>query len=141
MTLFDKIIILSGFFLGVAGNMPIRSVPIEVAMDHHGMSEQDEEQRHPLEDISSWELHRQRTLQQQQKQQKMFQHHRQLASYVTVSDDDEDEDTPYIIKHKKLKNHIPFAGGDTTHGIMIDAYVNTNHFCCCCCNNLRSPSS
>jgi len=29
--------------------------------------------------------------------------------------------TPYTIKHKKPKKHIPFAGGDTTHGMMIDA--------------------
>jgi hypothetical protein len=140
MTLLDKILILSVLFLGVAGNIPIHPVTIEVAMDQHGIVDTVEERRHPLEDISSWELYRQRTLQQQQKQQKTIQHHRQLASYVTVSDD-EDEDTPYTIKHKKLKRHIPFAGGDTTHGLMIDAYVNTNHLSFCCCCNLLSPSS
>jgi hypothetical protein len=32
-----------------------------------------------------------------------------------------DPETPYTIKHKKPKKHIPFAGGETTHGMMIDA--------------------
>jgi hypothetical protein len=73
------------------------------------------EERHPLEDINSWELHQQRSLQEEQSTV-----HRRLASYVVV-EDGTDEGTPYVIKHKKLKSHIPFAGGDTTHGMMIDA--------------------
>jgi hypothetical protein len=40
-------------------------------------------------------------------------------------DDNENDDDvwilPFTVEHKKPKNHIPFAGGDTTHGIMIDA--------------------
>jgi hypothetical protein len=39
-------------------------------------------------------------------------------------DNDDDDDVwtlPFKVKHKRSKDHIPFAGGDTTHGIMIDA--------------------
>jgi hypothetical protein len=62
--------------------------------------------KHPAENIKSFRLHEER-------------HHRKLSTYVTVKEGD--ENTPYTIKHKQLKNHIPFAGGDTTHGMMIDA--------------------
>ncbi|CAB9521856.1 Ectonucleoside triphosphate diphosphohydrolase [Seminavis robusta] len=58
--------------------------------------------RHPLEESISWELHV-----------------RRLEGGEEEPEDE--EDTPYTIKHKKPKNHIPFAGGDTTHGMMIDA--------------------
>ena len=35
---------------------------------------------------------------------------------------------PFQIRHMKNKKHIPFAGGDTTHGIMIDAgSVSSSH--------------
>lgn len=56
--------------------------------------------RHPLEEASSWASHMQRR---------------------RLQEAGEEEDTPYTIKHKKPKKHIPFAGGDTTHGMMIDA--------------------
>ena len=62
--------------------------------------------KHPAENKKSFKLHRER-------------HHRKLATYVTVQEGD--EDAPYTVKHKQLKKHIPFAGGDTTHGMMIDA--------------------
>lgn len=64
--------------------------------------------QHPLEDAKSWDLHVRRVLQ-------------------AATDDggnkevQEDEETPYTIIHKKRKKHVPFAGGDTTHGMMIDA--------------------
>jgi len=40
------------------------------------------------------------------------------------NDDDDDDDRyelPFEIRHKHPHKHVPFAGGDTTHGIMIDA--------------------
>lgn len=63
-------------------------------------------QRHPLEDVKSWDLHGRRTL---------------LEDNPIPGDGEDEEDTPYTIKHKKPKKHIPFAGGETTHGMMIDA--------------------
>lgn len=69
-------------------------------------------ERHPLEDKQSWDQYRRRFLNQQT--------HRQLSKYVKISSESS-EDVPYTIMHKKQKQHIPFAGGDTTHGIMIDA--------------------
>jgi len=59
--------------------------------------------KHPLEDDKSWDLHQGRSLKVVQKKKET------------------EDDTPYIIVHKKPKKHIPFAGGDTTHGMMIDA--------------------
>mmetsp|Transcript_10997 Transcript_10997/g.22199 ORF Transcript_10997/g.22199 Transcript_10997/m.22199 type:complete len:760 (-) Transcript_10997:253-2532(-) len=38
-----------------------------------------------------------------------------------VNKDDDDFELPFTITHKPYKKHIPYAGGDTTHGIMIDA--------------------
>jgi hypothetical protein len=132
MKLADTATILSALFLGVMGDMPIGSETMEVTM-HHGEVDEDKLLRPPLEDITSWELNRQRQRQRQQQQQQQQPGHsgRQLASYVTVENDD-DEDTPYVIKHKKLKSHIPYAGGDTTHGMMIDAYVSTRQLSFVC---------
>mmetsp|Transcript_18648 Transcript_18648/g.42598 ORF Transcript_18648/g.42598 Transcript_18648/m.42598 type:complete len:192 (-) Transcript_18648:32-607(-) len=36
-------------------------------------------------------------------------------------DDDKHRVLPFEVRHKPLKSHIPIAGGDTTHGMMIDA--------------------
>jgi hypothetical protein len=132
MTLAQTTSILFVLFVGVVGDIAIGSSTMKGGMHHRWKVIKDEQQRHPLEDITSWELHQQRTQQHQQPSE----HRRQLAEYVTVTDD-EDADTPYIIKHKKPKSHIPFAGGDTTHGMMIDAYVTKHHlfllllFCVC----------
>mmetsp|Transcript_32082 Transcript_32082/g.78140 ORF Transcript_32082/g.78140 Transcript_32082/m.78140 type:complete len:732 (+) Transcript_32082:86-2281(+) len=94
-----------------------------------------ENEKHPLEDAKSWKLHaerrnKQKKLQdeeQRQKKQSRFSlfsrdneddGRRRLATYVKVATD---ERTPYTVLHKQLKPHLPFAGGDTTHGMMIDA--------------------
>ncbi|KAG7361681.1 GDA1/CD39 nucleoside phosphatase family protein [Nitzschia inconspicua] len=92
---------------------------VEVLVDSSNI----EHQRHPLEDLKSWELFRQRSQQEKQEQLVRSIHdatHRHLASYVTVQEETE-EGVSYTIQHKKIKRHIPYAGGDTTHGMMIDA--------------------
>lgn len=106
-------------------------------------------QMHPLEDPTSWDLHMGRRKAQQQADTSSNSPPRrflQKATAATASisasastvgitfdaddrendDDDNDNDDhawklPFKVEHKKPKNHIPFAGGDTTHGIMIDA--------------------
>jgi Golgi nucleoside diphosphatase len=45
----------------------------------------------------------------------------EYAEQLSNFDSGEADYTPYSIKHKKPKAHIPFAGGDTGHGMMIDA--------------------
>lgn len=92
----------------------------------HVAAAAEEQRRHPLEDVKSWELHQQRRRQQKQQQKvdvltaaTMSLQNRQLA-YETVQEATGD-DAPYTIKRKKRKKHIPFAGGDTGHGFMIDA--------------------
>jgi hypothetical protein len=93
---------------------------------HVAAMAEEEQRRHPLEDVKSWELHQQRQQRQTQQQKEdvvtaaaMSLQNRRL-SYETVQEANGD-DAPYTIKHKKLKDHIPFAGGDTDHGFMIDA--------------------
>ena len=54
-----------------------------------------------------------------------------------AGEDDDDFELPFTITHKPYKQHIPYAGGDTTHGIMIDAgSVRTvnKHCNAMCCN-------
>lgn len=89
-----------------------------------------EDTKHPMEDIRSWRLHLERRTEQQAFQSSMQSNsRRRLATYVKVEQVDGDVDgdgdgdgrTPYTVLHKKLKPHLPFAGGDTTHGMMIDA--------------------
>ena len=89
--------------------------------------------KHPLEDTKSWDLHVSRQL---------------IVGDTTAGQDDVGSDinlrrqlettetdgpptavgaaptgnkTLFTVKHIVPKNHIPFAGGDTTHGMMIDA--------------------
>lgn len=90
--------------------------------------------KHPLEDTKSWDLHVSRQL---------------VIGDATAGKDDvggdislkrqletTDDNGPttgvgaasagnktvlFAVKHIVPKNHIPFAGGDTTHGMMIDA--------------------
>jgi len=72
-------------------------------------------EKHPLEDRKSWDLHVERSLTGDV---------RRMLSDPTlpIKDDVMGLDAvPYTIKHKKPKKHIPFAGGDTIHGMMIDA--------------------
>jgi len=105
---------------------------------------------HPLEDPTSWDLHMGRRKAQQQQQQantsssspprRFLQKATAATASISASastvgitfdaddrenDDDDNDDhawkLPFKVEHKKPKNHIPFAGGDTTHGIMIDA--------------------
>jgi hypothetical protein len=68
--------------------------------------------RHPLEDAQSWRLHQRRSLEEEDPND---------SEAEQDNEEEEDVETPYKIMHKKLKNHIPFAGGDTTHGMIIDA--------------------
>ena len=81
-------------------------------------------QKHPLENKKSWELElerrRSRSNNNKEATASSQGQRRKLSSYVVV-EDQADEDAPYTILHKKLKRHIPFPGGDTAHGMMIDA--------------------
>jgi hypothetical protein len=81
------------------------------------MPQQQQQQPHPLEDATSWNLHVQR---RQLKSSGDDDDGYNESAYGDYSDNSS-EDTPYTIEHKKPKKHIPFAGGDTTHGMMIDA--------------------
>lgn len=98
-------------------------------------------QKHPLEDTKSWELHIERRSAGEEPFDRSGSWRRRLeyASIAAESsskpkddddesendDDDEDDDgsfdLPFTVKHKKQKKHIPLPGGDTTHGMMIDA--------------------
>jgi hypothetical protein len=86
--------------------------------------------KHPLEDTKSWQLHLDRLEgnESEEDQRRRQNQRRRLSS----QDDDStgadggggsgnDDDTPYTIQHKKPKKNIPFPGGETTHGMMIDA--------------------
>ena len=127
------------FSFGVVQGAVVKSFPQRTP---HGFKNQNEKQKHPLEDVKSWKLHVERRNRNQQKlqeeeeerQQKKQQlssifsreeeeeedddDRRRLATYVKVVTD---EKTPYTVLHKQIKPHLPFAGGDTTHGMMIDA--------------------
>ncbi len=104
-------------------------------------------EKHPLEDSKSWDLHIERQSGVEEPSDLSGSWRRRLESAVLTAtgttttskandddddgdgdgdgdDDDGDDDSwqlPFTVKHKKSKKHIPFAGGDTTHGIMIDA--------------------
>jgi hypothetical protein len=88
-------------------------------------------QKHPLEDLESWRLHVARLEGREPSTQAggRRRHRRLVAegdeSAVDAAAGGESgtagDDTPYTVMHKKPKTHIPYAGGDTTHGIMIDA--------------------
>ena len=98
----------------------------------HGFQNQNQnekqKQKHPLEDVKSWKLHVERRNQHKLQEEDQSQQkddnadgrrRRNLATkYVKVVTD---EKTPYTVLHKQIKPHLPFAGGDTTHGMMIDA--------------------
>jgi hypothetical protein len=90
--------------------------------------------KHPLEDHESWDLHVSRQL--IAVGEATIEGDINLRRLVETTDAPDDAsppkdeayyenaanpETPYTIKHKKPKKHIPFAGGDTTHGMMIDA--------------------
>jgi len=87
--------------------------------------------KHPLEDHQSWDLHVSRQLiAVGEATIEGDINLRRLVEETTDASPPKDEasaenaensDMPYTIKHKKPKKHIPFAGGDTTHGMMIDA--------------------
>ena len=90
--------------------------------------------KHPLEDRKSWDLHVTRQLAPEAEDgdagrddiigNANARRFLQAVAEDSPPEDEAPENTvplPYSIKHKKPKKHIPFAGGDTTHGIMIDA--------------------
>jgi hypothetical protein len=78
--------------------------------------------KHPLEDHESWDLHVSRQLiAVGEATIEGDINLRRLVETTDASPPKDEADTPYTIKHKKPKKHIPFAGGDTTHGMMIDA--------------------
>ena len=80
--------------------------------------------KHPLEARKSWELHLEleRSLANNNSMRKKGETtERKLSNSSLLDDLMAEDDTPYEIKHKKPKKHIPFAGGDTVHGMMIDA--------------------
>ena len=87
--------------------------------------------KHPLEDHQSWDLHVSRQLiAVGEASIEGDINLRRLVEETTDASPPKDEASsqnaensamPYTIKHKKPKKHIPFAGGDTTHGMMIDA--------------------
>lgn len=87
--------------------------------------------KHPLEDHQSWDLHVSRQLiAVGEATIEGDINLRRLVEETTDASPPKDEasaenaensDMPYTIKHKKPKKHIPFAGGDKTHGMMIDA--------------------
>ena len=85
-------------------------------------------QKHPLEESKSWELHLKRQG-QAYNGPSSNNGHRKLSGAQWYGNEDEapngdDKDKfemPFEVKHKNQKKHIPFAGGDTTHGMMIDA--------------------
>ena len=127
----------------------------EAEVDTTGPAKNDDNKKHPLEDHQSWELHlnrqqssslelrrrrrRRRQLQLQQEGQEIDNAVATMTgSGGTIlnnptssdsSDNNGDGNTlPFQIRHMKNKKHIPFAGGDTTHGIMIDAgSVSNSH--------------
>ena len=92
-------------------------------------------QKHPLEDSTSWKLHRERLssielhdppgLARRSLQTTALTVHGATPEIKVIHEKNELEDEqwelPFEITHKKQKKHVPFAGGDTTHGIMIDA--------------------
>ena len=109
--------------------------------------------KHPLEDRKSWDLHVGRQLSSasaplssasasasalssaeditadtKHPRRKALQTFVDAAADVVVSGDGYedvsdygDNSRPYRFRHKKQKKHVLFAGGETTHGIMIDA--------------------
>ena len=87
--------------------------------------------KHPLEDRKSWDFHAKRyQAGAGDKQREDIIASANVRRFLEAVSDSppEDERTvsetqslPYSIKRKKPKKHIPFAGGDTTHGMMIDA--------------------
>ena len=92
-------------------------------------------QKHPLEDSTSWKLHRKRLSSKVLHDPPESAHRSLQTAALTVHGatpeikviheknerEDEPWELPFEITHKKQKKHVPFAGGDTTHGIMIDA--------------------
>lgn len=78
--------------------------------------------KHPLEDKKSWNHHVSRQLKLVAGSDTISEvDHDDSAAATPPAPTPDDDLTPYTIKHKKPKQHIPFAGGDTTHGMMIDA--------------------
>jgi hypothetical protein len=129
MTILTTIIVVDG---AVVKSYPPPSPPQDLTINLRP------NEKHPLEDVKSWKMQLER---QHNKASSEARHvddegkeggddvdddddprrrtrTRRLATYVEVEGD---ETTPYTVLHKKLKKHLPFAGGDTTHGIMIDA--------------------
>jgi len=87
--------------------------------------------KHPLENRKSWNFHVKRhQADSYDKQREGIIASANVWRFLEAVSDSPPEDErnasetqslPYSIKRKKPKNHIPFAGGDTTHGMMIDA--------------------
>ncbi len=92
-------------------------------------------EKHPLEDSTSWKLHHER-LWAKEGSDPLESSRRTLQTAALTArgstpeikvihrkkeHEDEPWELPFEITHKKQKKHVPFAGGDTTHGIMIDA--------------------
>lgn len=73
------------------------------------------EVKHHLEEKKSWDNHRRRL------EFKSIEDGIEDVSDYEVANANDTEHTPYTIKHKKPKKHIPFADGSTQHGLMIDA--------------------
>jgi hypothetical protein len=81
--------------------------------------------KHPLEDTKSWQLHLNRLegneSEEDQQRRHLSSHDDDSTEAGGGSGGGNDDDTPYTIQHKKPKKNIPFPGGETTHGMMIDA--------------------
>lgn len=91
-------------------------------------------QKHPLEDSTSWALHLERQSpegpvefnpQGSPKRRLQTAAVAVAATDVATEKNSEPEDNgpelPFEVNHKNKHKHVPYAGGDTTHGIMIDA--------------------
>lgn len=92
-------------------------------------------EKHPLEDSTSWKFHQERiSAKELSDSPESSRRNLQTAALavrgstpeikvIHQKNEHEDEpwELPFEITHKKQKKHVPFAGGDTTHGIMIDA--------------------
>lgn len=91
-----------------------------------GFSSRNHNEKHPLEDRKSWDLHIARQLGEKEPIVNPNATVRRFlgtnaADTNPPQDESSSEILPYSVKHKIPKKHIPFAGGDTTHGMMIDA--------------------
>eukprot|EP00536_Pseudo-nitzschia_multiseries_P002756 jgi/Psemu1/317971/estExt_fgenesh1_pm.C_380011 len=84
--------------------------------------------KHPSEDLKSWDLHVKRQQTDEQPENIIASTNAERILRVDVDRPSTDEgaasktnQVPYSIKREKYAKNVPFAGGDTTHGIMIDA--------------------